>query len=112
MIAHPNNIQEGTRPFSIGPYQFRNRLVLAPMAGISDLPFRQLCREMGAGAVTAEMTASNPKLRHTRKSQMRLADQRSPEPRIVQIVGNEARSSPVGRFAVDPSTSFSSLFGR
>ena len=44
----------------IGPYLISGKAVLAPMAGVTDLPFRQVCREMGAALVTAEMAASNP----------------------------------------------------
>ena len=44
----------------IGPYQLENKLILAPMAGISDLPFRSLCKQQGAGLAVSEMVASNP----------------------------------------------------
>ena len=43
----------------IGPYQLRNNLVVAPMAGVTDRPFRQLCKRMGAGFAVSEMVASN-----------------------------------------------------
>jgi tRNA-dihydrouridine synthase B len=73
----------------IGPYLISGKAVLAPMAGVTDLPFRQVCREMGAALVTAEMAASNPLLRNTLKSQLRLAQADEVGPRIVQIVGTE-----------------------
>jgi len=71
----------------IGPYTLKNNLVLAPMAGITDRPFRQLCRELGAGLAVSEMTASNPALRHHRRTKLKLNHQGESEPRSVQIVG-------------------------
>ncbi|MBU2039541.1 MAG: tRNA-dihydrouridine synthase, partial [Gammaproteobacteria bacterium] len=56
---------------SIGPYTLPNPVVLAPMAGVTDRPFRQLCRQLGAGLVVGEMVSSSPHVRHTRKSQLR-----------------------------------------
>ena len=88
--------------FSIGPYQFSNRLVLAPMAGITDRPFRQLCRRLGAGMTVSEMVGSRPELRHTRKSRLRLDHQGEPEPIIVQIAGADpAMMADAARFNVD-----------
>lgn len=72
---------------AIGPYQLPNPVVLAPMAGVTDRPFRQLCRQLGAGLVVGEMVASNPSTRNTRKSQLRLNHVGEPEPIAVQIVG-------------------------
>lgn len=57
----------------IGPYSLPSVAVLAPMAGTTDLPFRQLCREFGAGLAVAEMVISDRQLWHTRKSHLRLA---------------------------------------
>ncbi|NNL10644.1 MAG: tRNA dihydrouridine synthase DusB [Pseudomonadales bacterium] len=74
----------------IGPYRVSGRAVLAPMAGVTDLPFREVCRASGAALVTAEMAASNPRLLDTPKSRLRRADRSEAEPRIVQIVGTEA----------------------
>jgi tRNA-dihydrouridine synthase B len=76
--------------FSIGPYQFDNPLVLAPMAGVTDRPFRQLCRRLGAGMTVSEMVSSNPDLRDSRKSLLRRDHQGEPEPVIVQIAGSDA----------------------
>lgn len=73
----------------IGPYQLNGKAVLAPMAGVTDYPFRQMCRQAGAAMVTAEMTASNPALRNTLKSRLRTANRNDTEPRAVQIVGTE-----------------------
>jgi tRNA-dihydrouridine synthase B len=73
--------------FSIGPYTFQNRLVLAPMAGVTDRPFRQLCRSLGAGMTVSEMISSRPDLRHSRKTQLRMDHAGEPGPIIVQIAG-------------------------
>jgi tRNA-dihydrouridine synthase B len=71
----------------IGPYDIDNPCVLAPMAGVTDLPFRRLCRSLGAGLVVSEMVSSNPNLRHTRKTQLRMNHEGEPGPRSVQIAG-------------------------
>src|SRR5690554_8204499 len=71
----------------IGPYTLPNPLIVAPMAGVTDRPFRQLCRRMGAGLAVSEIVLADSKLWHTRKSQTRLNHQGGPEP----------RSRPVGR---------------
>ncbi len=73
----------------IGPYSFDNCLALAPMAGVTDRPFRQMCRKFGASLLVSEMTSSNPKLRHTRQSQLRMNHLGEPSPIIVQIVGSD-----------------------
>ncbi len=73
----------------IGPYKLANPIALAPMAGVTDRPFRQLCRELGAGYVVTEMVSSNPKLKHTRKSTWRSNFEGEPAPLAVQIVGSE-----------------------
>lgn len=74
---------------NIGPYTVHNPVVLAPMAGVTDLPFRQLARQMGAGLVVSEMVTSDSRLWHTRKSRLRLAFSGEPEPRAVQIAGGD-----------------------
>ena len=74
---------------AIGPYTLPNPVILAPMAGVTDRPFRQLCRQLGAGLVVSEMVAANPDMRHTRKSQLRLDHNGEPEPISVQIVGGD-----------------------
>ncbi|MBR9805342.1 tRNA dihydrouridine synthase DusB, partial [bacterium] len=86
----------------IGPFQLKSKAVLAPMAGVTDQPFRSLCLQFGAGAVTAEMTSSNPKLWHTRKSTLRRVHQSLPSPRIVQILGTEPEQmAAAARYNVD-----------
>lgn len=71
----------------IGSLHFKNNLVLAPMAGVTDRPFRQLCRELGAGLVVSEMVTSNPALWKSKKTQLRLNHEGEPEPIVVQIAG-------------------------
>ena len=73
--------------FNIGPYQIKRKTVLAPMAGVTDLPFRQLCREMGAGLVVSEMVAADPSTWSSRKSRLRIQFADEPAPRSVQIAG-------------------------
>lgn len=73
----------------IGPYTLPNPLIVAPMAGVTDRPFRQLCRRMGAGLAVSEMVIADSKLWHTRKSRTRMNHQGEPEPRSVQIAGGD-----------------------
>jgi len=61
------------------------------MAGITDRPFRQTCRDLGAGMAVSEMTASNPALRHHPRTQLKLDHTGETEPRSVQIVGTNAK---------------------
>ena len=71
----------------IGPYHIANTLAVAPMAGVTDRPFRQLCKRLGAGYAVSEMVASNPKLWATEKSQRRTDHAGEVEPIAVQIAG-------------------------
>jgi tRNA-dihydrouridine synthase B len=73
----------------IGPYTFQNCVALAPMAGVTDLPFRRLCHDLGAGLVVSEMLSSDLSLYHTRKSRLRRRHDGEPAPRIVQIAGGD-----------------------
>lgn len=73
----------------IGPYELASPFVLAPMAGISDAPFRKLCRRFGAGLTTSEMTTADISLWQTAKSRRRLDLDMDAEPRAVQIAGSE-----------------------
>jgi tRNA-dihydrouridine synthase B len=73
--------------FAIGPHQLQNRLVLAPMAGVTDRPFRELCRKLGAGMTVSEMITSRPDLRDSRKTRLRMDHTGEPGPIIVQIAG-------------------------
>jgi tRNA-dihydrouridine synthase B len=71
----------------IGPVRLDNRLILAPMAGVTDRPFRQLCRRMGAGLAVSEMVAADTGLWGTRKTRSRLDHSSEAGPISVQIVG-------------------------
>jgi tRNA-dihydrouridine synthase B len=71
----------------IGPYRIDPPLALAPMAGVTDKPFRLLCKRLGAGLAVSEMTTADPRLWHTRKSLHRLDHAGEPEPVSVQIAG-------------------------
>lgn len=84
MIARPEQMLTSMQ---IGPYQLPNRLILAPMAGITDRPFRQLCRELGAGMAVSEMVTSNSLLYGSEKTQRRANHAGETEPKSVQIAG-------------------------
>lgn len=74
---------------NIGPYQLTSRAILAPMAGVTDRPFRRMCRELGAGLVVSEMVTSDSRLWNSRKSRQRLDHTGEPDPRAVQIAGGD-----------------------
>jgi len=74
----------------VGPYELAAPLALAPMAGVTDLPFRKLCRRMGAGIAASEMVTSDVRLWNTSKSRLRMDHRDEPEPRVVQIAGYDA----------------------
>ncbi|MFI3178488.1 MAG: tRNA-dihydrouridine synthase, partial [Methylococcaceae bacterium] len=71
----------------IGPYLLKNKLILAPMAGISDRPFRELCKQFGAGLAVSEMVASNPALRHHKRTLLKTNHNGESGLRSVQILG-------------------------
>jgi tRNA-dihydrouridine synthase B len=73
----------------IGPYRLTGRALLAPMAGVTDLPFRRLCRRMGAALAAGEMLSADPRLWDTRESRRRRDHCDEPEPRVVQIAGGD-----------------------
>ncbi len=73
----------------IGPWQLPNNIILAPMAGVTDRPFRQLCRRLGAGMAVSEMITADTRLWHTDKTRRRMDHQGENEPRVVQIAGAE-----------------------
>ncbi|WP_296591644.1 tRNA dihydrouridine synthase DusB [Methylophaga sp.] len=75
------------KALSIGPYTLPNNLFLAPMAGVTDRPFRQLCRKLGAGMAVSEMITANKALWASKKSLLRANHEGEPEPRSVQIAG-------------------------
>ncbi len=71
----------------IGPYELKNNLVLAPMAGVTDRPFRQLCKQQGAGLAVSEMVSSNSLLWGSAKTLRRANHEGEVEPKSVQIAG-------------------------
>ncbi len=86
----------------IGSYLLRNNVFLAPMAGVTDRPFRQLCKKLGAGYAVSEMAASNPRLWQTEKSARRTNHDGEMEPKAVQIAGaNPLELAQCAQFNVD-----------
>jgi tRNA-dihydrouridine synthase B len=87
---------------NIGPYSLRNNIFVAPMAGVTDRPFRQLCKQLGAGYAVSEMAASNPRLWATEKSARRTNHEGEMEPKAVQIAGADpAMLAECAKFNVD-----------
>ncbi|MDP3616910.1 MAG: tRNA dihydrouridine synthase DusB [Rhodoferax sp.] len=74
---------------NIGPFILANRFFVAPMAGVTDRPFRLLCKKLGAGYAVSEMISSRPDLRNTPKTARRANHQGEPGPIAVQIAGTE-----------------------
>ena len=86
----------------IGSHIIDPPVVLAPMAGVTDKPFRQLCKRLGAGLAVSEMTTADPRLWTTRKSLMRMDHVGEPEPVSVQIAGfDPAMLAEAARYNVD-----------
>jgi tRNA-dihydrouridine synthase B len=75
----------------IGPYQLANNLILAPMAGVSDRPFRELCKQFGAGLAVSEMLASNPALRQHKRTLLKADHEGESGLRSIQILGTDPR---------------------
>lgn len=75
----------------IGPYQLRNNLVVAPMAGVTDRPFRMLCKKLGAGLAVSEMVTSNSLLYGSAKTLRRANHEGEPAPISVQIAGADPK---------------------
>ena len=73
----------------IGPHTIDPPVILAPMAGVTDKPFRQLCRRLGAGLAVSEMTTSEPRLWATRKSRLRMDHADETGPISVQLAGTD-----------------------
>ena len=81
----------GLHKMKIGPYTVANPVILAPMAGVTDRPFRQLCKNLGAALAVSEMVTSNSLLRGSQKTLRRANHDGETEPRIVQIAGADPR---------------------
>ncbi|HSI53625.1 MAG TPA: tRNA dihydrouridine synthase DusB [Ramlibacter sp.] len=75
---------------NIGPYPLANNLFAAPMAGVTDRPFRQLCRRLGAGYAVSEMVTSRRELWNSLKTSRRANHDGEPGPIAVQIAGTDA----------------------
>lgn len=89
-------------PMQLGQWRFDTPLVLAPMAGVTDKPFRLLCKRLGADLAVSEMTTSDARLWHTRKSRWRMDHGGEPEPVSVQIAGADPQAmAEAARFNVD-----------
>ncbi len=89
-------------PIFIGPYRIEPNVVLAPMAGVTDKPFRMLCKRLGAGLCVSEMTTSDPRLWKTEKSLHRMDHAGEPAPVSVQIAGTDpAVLADAARYNVD-----------
>ena len=73
----------------IGPYRLDNNVILAPMAGVTDVPFRNLCMQMGAGLAVSEMLSSNPRVWDSEKSRERMLHHQDRGIRAVQIAGSD-----------------------
>lgn len=78
--------------FKIGRFEIMAPAVLAPMAGITDRPFRILARRLGAALAASEMITSDTRLWNSRKSQQRMNHTGEPEPRVVQLAGAEPQA--------------------
>ncbi|WP_374247842.1 tRNA dihydrouridine synthase DusB [Thermomonas sp.] len=86
----------------IGRYRIHPKVILAPMAGVTDKPFRLLCKRLGAGLAVSEMTISDPRFWNTSKSRTRMDHAGEPDPVSVQIAGTDpAALAEAARFNVD-----------
>ena len=94
--------QHNKTAMKIGPYQLKNNLLVAPMAGVTDRPFRQLCKRMGAGMAVSEMVASNSLLWGSEKTLRRANHDGEVEPKSVQIAGADpAMMAEAAKYNVD-----------
>lgn len=86
----------------IGPYRIEPNVILAPMAGVTDKPFRLLCKRLGAGLAVSEMTISDPSFWQTQKSLHRMDHDGEPAPISVQIAGTDpAQLAAAARYDAD-----------
>ncbi|SDX87561.1 tRNA dihydrouridine synthase DusB [Nitrosomonas sp. Nm33] len=86
----------------IGPYALKNKLIVAPMAGVTDRPFRQLCKHMGAGMAVSEMVSSNSLLWGSEKTRRRASHEGEVAPVSVQIAGADPKMmADAARYNVD-----------
>jgi len=86
----------------IGSYKLKNNLIVAPMAGVTDRPFRMLCKRLGAGMAVSEMVASNSLLYGSEKTKRRANHEGEVDPISVQIVGADPKMlAQAARYNVD-----------
>lgn len=86
----------------IGPYRLQNNLFVAPMAGVTDRPFRKLCKRLGAGYAVSEMVTSRPDLQDSLKTSRRADHCGEPGPIAVQIAGTDAQMmADAARYNID-----------
>jgi tRNA-dihydrouridine synthase B len=98
--AYPHSLV--ARSMKLGAHVLRNALFVAPMAGVTDRPFRSLARRFGAGLAVSEMVSSRAELRGSRKTRLRLEHAGEPEPVAVQIAGADpAAMADAARYNVD-----------
>ncbi|HTS21327.1 MAG TPA: tRNA dihydrouridine synthase DusB [Casimicrobiaceae bacterium] len=101
-VASSDSLLVRSSAVHIGSHCIDNALVVAPMAGVTDRPFRQLCKRMGAGLAVSEMIGSNPELRDSVKSQRRMDHAGEVEPIVVQIAGADpAMMADAARYNVE-----------
>ena len=94
--------QPKTLCMQIGPHKLKNNLLVAPMAGVTDRPFRQLCKKLGAGMAVSEMVSSNSLLWGSEKTLRRANHEGETEPRSVQIAGADpAMMAEAARYNAD-----------
>lgn len=92
----------GRPAIRLGRHRIAGRAFVAPMAGVTDRPYRQLCKRLGASYAVGEMAASNPKLWASVKTARRIDHEGEPEPKVVQIAGADPRMmAEAARFNVD-----------
>ena len=100
--THSTTIANPARAMHIGPFHLKNNLIVAPMAGVTDRPFRQLCKTMGAGMAVSEMVASNSLLWGSEKTRRRANHEGEVDPIAVQIAGADPRMlAEAARYNVD-----------
>lgn len=80
------------KPIQIGDVHLETPIVLAPMSGVTDLPFRRAVKKFGAGMVVSEMVASNEALRETQGTMKRLSKSEIDQPQVVQLVGHDPKT--------------------
>lgn len=102
MPAGPRSLRTVSLAIRIGPYELAGRAVLAPMAGVTDHPFRRLCLDHGASLAATEMTTSDTKLWGSPKSRSRLTFDAGDGLKVIQIAGSEpAQMAEAARRAAD-----------